>query len=575
MKRSTCCVLDANLRHRPGDQHRVHVVRLQEIGEPGAMESVVAELLDLMLVLAWGKLVDDGGALALAFDVAVCPLDARPAAASRRRDHRRPLPHQRRRRTSDESREDDRPAPRSEPFEQLEVNLDCLPRVGDLQGSTHPDEVVLHVHHDQRGALAAQLEHDQQANIPGIDTSAFAFAGDLVDEGMGAVLDNIGGRAGLGGVTMAAAYHHGRDIFPHNPRRKVHFLEGGAVFFRPDPSRYKDAGLEPIVSKLAQQSDVLAELCREGDRRGLRIRAWTVYLHNYALGEAHPEIACANAFGDRHLTDLCPSHPRVRAYVTALTTDIASRGVASIVAESLHFHGLEHGFHHERYFIELGAFGRYLLGLCFCNHCLAVADRRGVDGKKLREEARLELERRFASAPAPEEQQLVEANVAAFAGGELGGYLQARADTVASLAAEAANAAANEGATFAFIDLSGAVKGYATGRPTGDAAPTIAWQFGIDVAAVAAACGQVEAIGYAADPERLRLDLAAYRSSVGPTNRLSVILRPMAPDCDSAANLAQKLAIAREMGAVEAGFYHYGFMRLESLDLIRSAQELR
>ena len=44
----------------------------------------------------------------------------------------------------------------------------------------------------------------------------------------------------------------------------------------------------------------------------------------------------------------------------------------------------------------------------------------------------------------------------------------------------------------------------------------------------------------------------------------------MAPDCEAAENLAAKLAIAREMGVVEVGFYHYGFMRLQSLDLIRS-----
>ena len=102
----------------------------------------------------------------------------------------------------------------------------------------------------------------------------------------------------------------------------------------------------------------------------------------------------------------------------ALTTDIASRGVASVVAESLHFHGLEHGFHHERYFIELGAFGRYLLGLCFCEHCLAAAESRGVKARKLRDEARRELESRFASAPAQEEPELVETQVGAFAGGE-------------------------------------------------------------------------------------------------------------------------------------------------------------
>jgi hypothetical protein len=391
-----------------------------------------------------------------------------------------------------------------------------------------------------------------------------------MDEGMAVALDNISGRAGLSGVTMGAAYHHGRDIFPHNPVRKVHFLEGGAVFFQPDLTRYRGVGLKPVVSKLAQQSDVLANLCREGATRKLRIRAWTVYLHNFTLGESYPESVCRNAFGDPYLTDLCPSNPHVRAYAIALTADIASKGVDSVVAESLHFHGLEHGFHHERYFIDLGAFGRYLLGLCFCDHCLVAAEKRGVQANRLREEARRELERRFASSPA-DEPELVRADVTAFAGGELGAYLETRADTVASLAREATAAAAAEGATFAFIDLSGAVKGYATGHPTGEAAPTIAWQFGIDIPAVAAACGQVEAIGYAAEPDRLRFDLAAYRSSAGKASRLSVIMRPMAPDCQSVDNLARKLAVANEAGAVEVGFYHYGFMRLESLDLIRSA----
>ena len=388
---------------------------------------------------------------------------------------------------------------------------------------------------------------------------------------MGAVLDNVAGRTGLGGVTMAAAYHHGRDIFPHNPARKVHFLEGGTVFFQPTTSRYRGLTLQPRVSTLARESDVLADLCRESAARSLRTRAWTVYLHNYTLGEAHPECACRNAFGDAYLTDLCPTNPEVRAYVNALTADISSKGVATIVAESLHFHGLQHGFHHERYFIELGPLGRYLLGLCFCEHCMAAAHRRGVQVESLVKETRRELEHRFQSAPEREEPELVRERVGAFAGGELSGYLETRSDTVVSLVAEAEHAAAAEGAGFAFIDLSGAIKGYANGRPQGGPAPEIAWQFGIDVAGVADAGGQVEAIAYAADPERVRLDLSAYRFIVGGDRRLSAIMRPMAPDCDSAGNLAAKLAVATDSGVTEVSFYHYGLMRLESLDLIRSA----
>jgi hypothetical protein len=399
----------------------------------------------------------------------------------------------------------------------------------------------------------------------------FAFASDLVDEGMATVLDNVAGRAGVGGVTLAAAYHQGRDIFPHNPARKVHFLEGDSVFFQPDARRYQGLVLQPKVSQLAQASDVLADLCRAASARSMRVRAWTVFLHNHTLGSGHPDCACRNAFEDAHLTDLCPSNPDVRAYATALSGDIAAKGVSVVVAESLQFHALEHGFHHERYFIELGAFGRHLLGLCFCEHCLQAGRRRGVDAERLRAEVRRELERRFAADPEPERAELVKEKVGEFAGGELAAYIETRATTVSSLVAEAAESARGEGAGFAFIDLSGAVKGYATGRPQGGPVPEIAWQFGIDVSGVAAACGQVEAIGYAADPERLRLDLTAYRSIIGPDQRLSVIMRPMAPDCDSSENLSSKLAVAGELGVVEAGFYHYGFMRLKSLDLIRTA----
>ena len=66
-----------------------------------------------------------------------------------------------------------------------------------------------------------------------MDTSIFAFATDLADEGVEAVLDNVQHRGGLGGVTVAAAYHEGRDVFPHNPVRKVRFLESGAIFSSP------------------------------------------------------------------------------------------------------------------------------------------------------------------------------------------------------------------------------------------------------------------------------------------------------------------------------------------------------
>jgi hypothetical protein len=405
-----------------------------------------------------------------------------------------------------------------------------------------------------------------------VNTSLFAFATDLHDEGLGTVLDNVQNRAGAGGLTVAASYHEGRDLFPHNPLRKVRFLEGGALFFRPEERRYEGLRIQPHVSELAREAeDVFGELVAEAGRRGMEVHAWTVFLHNDTLGVRNPDCAPRNVFGDAYVTDLCPANPDVRAYTRALAADVARLGVTSIFAESLHYHPLEHGYAHERYFIELGPLSRYLLGLCFCEHCVEAARERGVDADAVVRFAREEVQRVFerAGAEAPRE-DVTREEAAALAGGHLGGYLEARDASVASLAREAAAAARDEGASFSFMDLSGAVKGYATGRPSGEAAPTIAWKLGVDLAAVGEACGSIAAIGYAADPERLRFDLEAYRAAA-PGAAISVAMRPMAPDCDSAENLAAKLRVARELGVERAHFYHYGFMRLESLDLIQAA----
>src|SRR5919199_4823383 len=107
-----------------------------------------------------------------------------------------------------------------------------------------------------------------------METSMLAFATDLYDEGLDTVLRNVQERAGVGGLTMAVAYHDARDLFPHNPTRKVRYLEGGTVFFRPDESRYEGLRLRPRVSGLARRGDPLGDLREAADERGMGVNAW-------------------------------------------------------------------------------------------------------------------------------------------------------------------------------------------------------------------------------------------------------------------------------------------------------------
>ena len=345
-------------------------------------------------------------------------------------------------------------------------------------------------------------------------TSAFLFAYDLVDEGYDQVLDNVGDRAGLDGISMAAAYHHGRDIFPHNPVRKVRFLEGGACFFEPDISRYGPT-LRPIPSSLVEQEDVLQVAVERAASRSMDVHAWTVYFHNTGLGARHPDLTVHNAFGDPHLSDLCPANPEVQAYARGLTADIAERGVQSIIAESLHYGLFEHGHHHERYFIDFGRLAKYLFGICFCEHCVGAARGADVDAGRVRRFVTDSLQTIFEGGPPMDAPELDEPEIRAMAGGEMGRYLDARAAVVTNLTGEMVEVAAGLGARFSFIEPSGAMKGYATGKPTGPPAPESAWMFGTDVAGI----GQVAdilAVAYAADSERIRWCPTVTRRRTSP-----------------------------------------------------------
>ena len=392
-------------------------------------------------------------------------------------------------------------------------------------------------------------------------TSLFAFVSDLLEEGTDAVVRNVRDRAAVGGLTVAAAYHAARDVVPHSPRGLVRFLEPGVVYFHPDPARWTGRRLQPRPSALVAHADPIAELCALGAAEGFDVDAWVVFLHNDRLGFEQPGCAPRNAFGDRYLTDLCPAHTDVRAYVRALAGDVARLGVGSVVAESLHHHPFEHGYHHERAFVELSDHGRRLLGLCFCDSCLAAAEARDVDGRAARTVARRGIER-----------ALVGAEEVGFDRTLLRDYLEARSHTVTSLAAEAAEAVTAEGSTLRFMDLSGAVAGYATGRPSGPPVVEDAFDLlGVAVPRVAEPCAAIDALGYAAEPQRVALDLDAYRALLHPGAPLGLVLRPTPPDCVSVVNLRAKVAVARAHGVDRLAFYHYGLMPLEALDWIAAA----
>jgi hypothetical protein len=142
--------------------------------------------------------------------------------------------------------------------------------------------------------------------------------------------------------------------------------------------------------------------------------------------------------------------------VIALAADVARYEPAPL---------LEHRHHHERYFVQLGPLARFLLGLCFCPHCLAASQAAGVDGDAVRRSVCAELERVFDRGDDDRTSDVTLERAGSVAGGELAAYQRVREHVVTSLVRDVGAAVREARSTLTFCDLSGAVKGYATGRP--------------------------------------------------------------------------------------------------------------
>jgi hypothetical protein len=403
-------------------------------------------------------------------------------------------------------------------------------------------------------------------------SSLLAFATDILDEGLEAVFDNVQHRGGAGGVTLAAAYHDARDVFPHNPNRVVYFQEPGAVFFQPSQDLFRTLELQPTVSELIGERDLVADLVEVARRRDMDANAWVVLLHVDRGREVEPYVQ-RNAFGDPYLTQLCPANAHVRAYARAVIADVASRGVDSILMESFHHFPFTHGYHHERAFVEITPLTSFLLSLCFCESCTRVAAERGVETSSLRDAIGTAIRRGLSSDDADLAPIDDPPRVRELFGGELGGFLDARTAVVTTLVAElvdTARAASPETAVVP-VDEGGAIKGYVAGQPAGAPAPSIAWRLGVDLQQVAATAGALEVMAYASTAERVKIDLEAYASAIPDSSKLGVILRPLRPDCDSPANLRAKVDVASALHVDRLDFYHYGLAPLDALDWVKSA----
>ena len=365
--------------------------------------------------------------------------------------------------------------------------------------------------------------------------------------------------SGLTGINLALNYHASRDLtLGSSP--SLRYLEDGAHYYQPDLSKYLTGSIKPSPDDVYQDNTALEAIQSAGRSANFEINAWAVYFHNSAAGKENPEAVQTNGLGQRLLASLCPSNPSAQGYAIGLTNDLLSRGIKSIAAESIHFHGLIHGEHHERYFIHLSEISQYLLGLCLCIYCQSAAETAGADAKKLVVEISAALNKLIAEDDSWLGKELNIDNLVSIFGIDIKKWIFSQQQTLVNLHKELTKLTHSAGATLRWVDQSPLIGGLDQ-----------SWRIGINPTELSQAVDVTEPLLYRQSTSEI-IDIAKnYLSIIQSPEKITGILRPTYPDNSSMDELSKRVKALKNIGISNIDFYLFDVWRERDLDWIKQA----
>jgi hypothetical protein len=379
--------------------------------------------------------------------------------------------------------------------------------------------------------------------------SLYTYPWDILDQGVARFVEDALA-LGMRDVTLATSYHAGKFLRPHaasGPR--VIFPEDGVVYFEPNSAGYGQIQAHPHSNPAMRA--VLPQLLADGR---LRVHGWTVLLHNSRIGAEAPQYCAQNAFGDRYLYSLCPMQSAVFEYALNLCRDLSGQhALTSLVLETPGWLPYAHGYHHEFAQLESDSWQDTLLGLCFCDACLAAAQHSGIDGVALQQRAQQKLAQRLAHGMASAPDQAATALQAdLLADPDLARYIGLRQARVTQLvtAIRQAMPASTQLAVIPTVQ-----------RPT-----AACWREGSDLAALAKVADFLEIPFYEPNAARVLADAVDVLQRVGRADQLRAILRPGVPDLGNGAELAAALGGLQQLRLNQLAFYNYGLLPRPQLE---------
>lgn len=384
------------------------------------------------------------------------------------------------------------------------------------------------------------------------------FPWDVASEGaaecLGAITD-----LGCNSVILSPNYHRARLFRPRTLgfyNRPIDWCD-----FRPDPSLYEEPGLLPPINPDARCVEGCHQAAIAAKANGLDVIVSVIGCHNTTIGLSHPELCVENALGDRYAFALSPAQPRVRSFLGSLVRDLCRQyHPSALLLDSFSYLDAVHREHHELMFVSPGAFGKYLLSLCFCPASCDRLRHEGIDPVALRAQVIKLVQHAVANTPGPRspEAERDELTGMLFEFPEFLAAARIRSDIVAELLNHIAAIAREEG-----------VRLYSQSallaRPT-----SRVWTEGAGLRTRAESCEKIFIQAHWPSAREAIHDLS-WAATVLPAERFVLGTMTSEDNVATEADLVQRAVAAKRIGAAGVSFYNYGLLSAARLGWIRAA----
>jgi len=386
------------------------------------------------------------------------------------------------------------------------------------------------------------------------------FPWDVASEGADNCLGAIA-RLGCNSVILSPNYHRARLFRPRTLgfyNRPVDWCD-----FRPETSLYEEPDLLPPINPDERCVEGCHQAAVAAKANGLDVIVSVIGCHNTTIGLRHPELCVENAMGDRYAFALSPAQPRVRSYLGSLVRDLCRQYRPSgILLDSFAFLDAVHREHHELMFVSPGAFGKYLLSLCFCPASGERLRREGIDPEALRAQVIKLVQTAVTHSPGPRspEAERDELTALLFEFPEFMAAARLRSEIVDELLVHVAQVAREEG-----VQLHS--QSALLARPS-----SRVWTEGAGLRTRAKSCEKIFIQAHWPSAREAIHDLS-WAATVLPPERFVLGTMTSEDNVASEGDLVQRAVTAKRLGAAGVSYYNYGLLTAARLGWIRQANE--